>query len=328
MCPVLDRDRQTPSRMHRYQVFGLALDSPERIPGLNVVEYSADAPHTVRIEFGKVPSFIANPEFENESVQANASEYLFSYPGLLRMYAEGSERIVVEREATCDTVRLWTLILGAGISIAGFRRGWVPLHASAVEADGSCVALAGQSGFGKSTLAASLAKAGYPLHAEDLCLIQPGTAGTPMVGAGVKELRLWDDAVKMLGWTEQEPVAIIPDTTKAVYDVPRQSPSYSASSRGDSPLLPLRRVYILGFADESNPTGIDRLHGVAALQALIQMLRVRKELLLSNPRQHTFEQLAAIAQSVEVFRFVRPFDPAQIDAWTERLAAHIQLPAK
>ena len=296
---------------HRYALFGLTFHSAEPVPGLAAVAAGNDA-RPVTIEFGRVPVSIADPSYRDESIQASATEYLFSYADVLRMYVAGDSRIVVERLEACDPVLLWTLVLGAGASIIGFRRGLVPLHASSVRVGDGCMALAGQTGFGKSTLAASLTDLGFALHADDLCLLQPGD-GAVMVGGGIQEFRLWDDAVQALAWNERAPFARMPNIAKSVFRQLQPAPAP----------LPLRRIYALAFADETVPPGIYRVDGVAALQTLIWCLRMRVGLLTVGEQQRTFETLAEVSHRVEMFRFVRPLDSTNLRSWSERLAAHM-----
>jgi hypothetical protein len=61
---------------------------------------------------------------------------------------------------------------------------------------------------------------------------------------------------------------------------------------------------------------------VAALQALIDCLRIRLPLLMTGAAQKSFERMAAVSRSVEMFRFVRPRDPEQSWHWAGRLAEH------
>lgn len=297
---------------HRYLLFGLTFHSAESVPGLVEVGADNDA-RPVTIEFGRVPDSIADPSYQDENVQASATEYLFTYCSLLRMYVAGDSRILVERLEECDQVRLWTLVLGAGSSIIGFRRGLVPLHASSVRVGDGCMALAGQTGFGKSTLAASLTDLGYTLHADDLCLLQPGDSDTVMVGGGIQEFRLWDDAVQTLAWNERKVFARMPNIAKSVFRQPQPAPSS----------LPLRRIYALEFADQAVAPGIYRIEGVAALQTLIWCLRIRLGLLTVGEQERTFETLTKVSRRVEMFRFVRPLDSKQLRPWSERLVSHM-----
>lgn len=300
------------SPLYRYVLYGLSLVSAEPIPGLIESDCASDA-GTVEIRFGSVPDTIANPDYDDGAVQASATEYLCCYPGVLRLYHDGVDQIVVERLDGCNPSLLWTLVLGIGPSIAGFRRGFIPLHAAAMVAGEGCVALAGQSGFGKSTLAAALSELGFALHADDLCLIQPSRTGSPVVGSGVPELRLWDDAIATLGWTERAAFAATAVASKSVYRLAAARPR----------VLPLNRIYKLQFADEDAPAGIFPLHGLAALEALVGCLRLRLGLLPVGAKQQTFEALAAISTRVAIYRFVRPRDGAQLRPWSEQLAAHI-----
>lgn len=300
-----------PCPAHRYSLFGLTFATDRPIPGLAEDEWAGVA--MVPVAFGPVPRTINNPSYEDEAVQANATEYLFTYPGYLRLYVDGAEKITVEQLVDCEPSQMWTFVLSIAASIIGFRRGFIPLHAAAVQMHDGCVALAGNSGAGKSTLAADLCDRGFAFHAEDLCLIQPTNGNYSQVGSGVPELRLWDDAIEALDWAGRDCRAARPGMPKSVYRLAQAPPA----------LLPLKRIYALEFSDEDAPEGIHRLHGIDGLQTLVACLRLRPGLLSVGAREQTFASLAAISNTTEVYRFVRPHDRSQLKIWSERLANHI-----
>src|SRR5205823_339252 len=64
-------------------------------------------------------------------------------------------------------------LLGQALSFALVKRGFEPLHATAIAVDGEAIALLGKSGFGKSTLAACFLAADHRLLTDDLLLLQP-----------------------------------------------------------------------------------------------------------------------------------------------------------
>ena len=298
-----------------YDLFGLTFESQLPIPGL-ARQRSGGSREAVSIEFGPVPHTIARADYRDETVQASAAEFLYSYPNVIRLYVEGGTRIVAEPLEACDRMALWSFILGMGASVAGLRRGFVALHAAAV-ADGSrCIAFAGQSGAGKSTLAASLVDLGFSLHADDLCLMQPGlrqeSDGAVMVGPGIRELRLCDDAVASLKWSAREPYGRLAAVAKSVYLLKGAQPA----------TLPLGRIYLLEFSNAATPPGIYPVDGVAGLRALIDVLRLRPTLLRTGDKQAIFQALAQICRSVPIFRFVRPRDATTMRVWSERLAEH------
>jgi hypothetical protein len=305
MTEAFAEDTSTNETTYYYKIFGFTFETEEPVPGLPEAPGEEGA---IRIRLGAVPDAIRQPENEGRFSQVGAGEYLYSRPGVMRLYAGGEGEIVVERRS--GNARFWNLVFSIAASIAVYRSRCVPLHASAVEARGGCIALAGQSGAGKSTLAASLVQHGFALHSDDLCLIQPGPGG-PLVGAGVREVRLRDDAVEILGWTgtAERP----PDIAKAIYPV----------DGAGAALLPLKRIYVLQFADGTTPAGIRRLGGVEALQALMGCLRMHIETLPAKARRRTFESLASISNAVELYRLVRPGDRTRLHEWTERLAAHL-----
>jgi hypothetical protein len=307
-----------------YRIFGLDFLSGEPIPGLAPTSGIAGS-DAIRIEFGSVPVCIPDPEYADESVQATGAEYLLNYPKIGRIYVQGGERIVFERAAgaferatgafertpDADPAGMWQFVLGVGATIAGFRRGFVPIHASAVVHGNDCVAFAGQSTAGKSTIAALLTTLGFGLHADDLCLAH-WSGSRVDVGTGVPELKLCDDAVGMVGWNRREPAAYFADAGKSLFRL-------GTTECGPRPL---RRIYVLEFASEANKPGIYPIGGVTALQALIDCLRIRLPLLMTGPAPRYFERMAAVSRAVELFRFVRPRDPEQSFQRAGRLAEH------
>ncbi len=294
-----------------YDLFGLHFRTAIPIPGVEPTEAAAEERAAICIDFGPVPPSLVAPCYEDSTVQVTGGEYLFHYPGLVRLYVLGGERIIVEAAAAADPVKLWTITVGVGASIAGFRRGHVPIHASAILTRSGCMAFAGQSGAGKSTTAAWLTRLGYQLHADDLCLADV-SGDEVVVGRGIQELRLWDESIEALGWDDVPPFAVMPDIPKSVFRWAAPSPRSGT----------LRRMYVLEFADAAAEPGIYAMKGVEALQALIHCLRLRPRILSTGLTERTFEHLTDLCRKVEMFRFVRPPDLRSSERWTHRLVEH------
>ena len=298
------------ARTFYYYLFGLPFETDAPIPGVAESERDTDA---IRVRFGTTPAVIDDAVYTDESVQSSATEYLFTRPHLVRLHIRGGSDITLEDIGLGAPEPQWQFVLGIGASIAGWRRGFIPLHASAVETCGGCVALAGQSGAGKSTLAASLTGLGFTLFGDDLCLVRPQAEGPPLVGTGLRETHLCGDAAEALDWPAERQAAVPPEQAKKVY-------RFAAAAPAD---MPLERIYVLQFAEGDGPAGIERLEGVAALQAVIDCLRMRRGLLRIGARDLSFANLAAISSTVAVFRFTRPRDRSQLLTWSRRLAAHL-----
>jgi hypothetical protein len=82
------------------------------------------------------------------------------------------------------------------------RQAVVALHASAVVVEGATITFLAHSGQGKSTLAATFVKAGYPLLTDDILLIEESD-GDFQTKPGYPSMRLWpDEAVYFRGQYE------------------------------------------------------------------------------------------------------------------------------
>jgi hypothetical protein len=295
----------------RYRVFGLELDVPCEIEGL--VPSPAKSGDAVRIEFGPVPASIADASSAGPYATVNREEYLVDIPGLLRMYMPAEGRFVAEPAAGVELNRCWMFLLGMVPTLAGMRRGMVPLHASSVAVNGGCIAFGGQSGDGKSTLAASMLKLGYHHHADDLCLMETAHTDAVRVSAGVPELKLCYDAAETLEWNGQT-IRELPDAGKRLYGIQR-----SASVADEA--LPLRGIYVLEFAEQPGDEGIFKVGGLQAMQVLMGALRIG-QVTWQMQGNRFLVSLADVAHRVPVYRFVRPRDRSQLMAWSERLAEH------
>lgn len=298
---------------HLYRLHGLQFESAERVPGL-APWVGPILGETVEIRFGSVPTRLAEVEVEDEIFQANAVEFLLSWPDTARILACGGRCLTVDPEFGCDPVQLWNVVLNTGASIAGFQRGHVPLHASSVVTPTGAVALAGRSGVGKSTLTAALMERGLPLFTDDLCLVRCDEDGS-IVGGGVPELRLWADAIEKLGWSSSESVGVQATIPKFIFRRPE------AQSRD----MPLRRIYALGFSGNGLDAGIRRLQGIQAMQVLVDRMRLRMDLLPTTGRRAIFEGLVAIAAQVEIFQFIRPNGYDHFEVWLDALTDHIAI---
>ena len=81
------------------------------------------------------------------------------------------------------------------LSFALLKRGFEPFHATAVVVDGQAVAFIGNSGFGKSSLAACFLNQGHKLLTDDLLLILQGASG-PMAYPGPARIKLFPDMAR------------------------------------------------------------------------------------------------------------------------------------
>ena len=82
------------------------------------------------------------------------------------------------------------LLIGQVLPLVAALRGFEVLHASAIVREGVAFALAGDSGVGKSSLAAHLVLRGNDLLAEDVLAVSVDTSGLPQAHVGSAALSL------------------------------------------------------------------------------------------------------------------------------------------
>jgi hypothetical protein len=143
---------------------------------------------------------------------------------------EGSQLRILNKELTRLDVEI---LLGPALVLALALRGTWCLHASAAVYHDRAIAFLGESGFGKSTLAASLATDGTPawgLLADD---ILPVTLGTEAVTTWphFPQLKLPIDSQPGRNWPEQIPLREICILTRAASE---SEPELHRLSPGDA----------------------------------------------------------------------------------------------
>jgi hypothetical protein len=104
--------------------------------------------------------------------------------------ATDDQTILVSRGKSISTSRFNHTILHAFIPQIMALRGEVVLHTTSVVIDGRCFLFAGDSGMGKSTLAAGFASRGHTIYSEDIARIEFDAAQRPQAFPSYPGVRL------------------------------------------------------------------------------------------------------------------------------------------
>jgi hypothetical protein len=153
------------------------------------------------------------------------------------------------------------LYLNQVFPLALSKQGKLVFHASAVEIDGAAVSFMGESGKGKSTLAAGFSTSGYRFLTDDGLMVEANDSCYQVMPSH-PSIRLWQDS---------ETALIAPDTpTAPALEFTSKSRFLAGESIPfcDSP-RPLRRVYFLG--DGSAPAVI--FQRMKPAEALIELVK-------------------------------------------------------
>jgi hypothetical protein len=162
------------------------------------------------------------------------------------------------------TEALSAYLLGHVLSFSLLAFGFEPLHATVLVIGGKAVALLGDCGYGKSTLAAALVARGFPILTDDLMVLAPRGSGW-MVQPGLPHLKLFPSvAERLLG---HHAAGTPMNTRTAKLMIPLEK--HQMVSRA----VPLKALYILpepGRPASTGRIGIQRLSGSDAFLEVVR----------------------------------------------------------
>jgi hypothetical protein len=288
--------------MYGYSLYGLTVTSNVAIAGLTTTAAPSPDLH-IHLEaeaepFPPLPQ--AAPYYQSPAHQDNGQPSLIVWANLLGSefwfrYGDGTTfwltlsppqiRATWSAPLTLDD----TVTYLVGPVLAFFLRwqGILCLHGSVVQMGEGAIAFVGSAGAGKSTTAALLSQAGYPVLSDDVAVIhQPQT---PHVAPGYPRLRLWRSSVELLYGRPDALPRIVP--THPTWDKQYLDLTQSSQQFQRDP-IPLQRIYILGPRSHRHST-LTPITPAAALLALTPHSSV-SYLLTKTMRRQEFLALSQV----------------------------------
>jgi hypothetical protein len=296
-----------PESVHSYTAYGFDIRStfffPELLPGKK--EGRADV--AIREDVARADD-LRRVE-EDEAVLAPQEAYL-AFRDVGTCIVRNGRDIVVSRLADSHDAELRLALLGPAFAVLLQQRGFLVLHASAVNVGGRAVAFLGGSGQGKSTIAAALHRRGHPLIVDDLVAVRVGD-GPPRVYSGFPQSKLWPDAATALGENCDALPRLHPSYEK------RACPLIEGFTTEQS--LPLARVFELGVSEAVT------IAPMSARDTLMALVRHSYGIEWLHPISGAaqFAQRAEVARCVPAARLDRPYDLTALPAVVEAVEADL-----
>jgi len=169
--------------MYSYRNFSLNITSQFSLP---IKEKSFSGESEVHIRYGETGEIEEGIRIGME----RAELYWESVGGFI--VEEGGE-IVVSPKRDVSSRLLSIPLLGPVIGALLFQRGFLVLHASAVERNGKVTAFLGPKGIGKSTTAAKMYEAGWGLFSDDLLAVNMTRSVKPLAAPAPPLIKLNPD---------------------------------------------------------------------------------------------------------------------------------------
>jgi hypothetical protein len=241
--------------------------------------------------------------------------YLLQFPGLADFEVTADGACVTGWAAPgVAPATVEHLFANQVLPLALSRQGKLVLHASAVAVDDAAIAFAGESGRGKSTLAASFATHGMEFLTDDGLQLEWG-GDVPAVIPSQPSLRLWEDsrvAVLPSGHTAGPPLD---------YTTKMRVIAGAALPFRDKP-LPLGALYFLGDAP-ADSVEIRPLSAGVAVRELVRhsfILDIAEQQMLALH----FDAVSRIAGLARQFRIDYPRDYRLLPTVREAIIRHVR----
>jgi hypothetical protein len=205
--------------------------------------------------------------------------------------ASSPEQVIqVSRGKSISTSRFNHTILHAFIPQLMALRNDVVLHTTSVVIDGQCYLFAGDSGMGKSTLAAGFANLGHTIYSEDIARIDFDSAGQPCAHPSYPGVRLRGNSF------------LLPDdrrtNAQGRFGLPKFRVNVSTSI-APAPARPVRAIFFLRRGTTVGP----RIARLTPMQAIKPYLKA--SFLLAFPKatrgRVAFAQAVKLASAIPAF---------------------------
>lgn len=302
-----------------YLLAGMVVASEFPLPELPLVREATNLCPDVSIQIGEIPDVPSGAIEVDPGSFVNPLEYLLRIPGVASYRASRGREILIQPDAGALEQDVRGYLLGSVFAVLCHQRGLLPLHASAVACPRGVAAFIGNSGHGKSSLAAHLARRGFAVVADDVCLIDARSEGPAVVLPSAPWLKLWADSLEHLGRPAAGLEQVFSDEAK--YRLPLESPAVDIAPDR-------RRIAKLIFLEPRNESGggsgaarveIKKVEPLQALPMLMSLTHQSHLLQAMGRREQNFLQCGRVASQASAYRLIRPWGLEYMEATIDGL---------
>jgi|OM-RGC.v1.007259013 HPr Serine kinase C-terminal domain. len=277
--------------VHEYFAFGLCIESDIKLSKLLPNTYTQNIDLKIRKDITATYG-IDKPNEEREFIKISNSELWLSIQGVGYFLVRNGTEILYYPDSESNVDNLKIFLLGSCIGAALYQRRQFIIHGNAIEVDGKAVIFAGQSGIGKSTLAAIYHQNGFKVLTDDLALIRSDLHVIP----SYPNIKLWEDSATNLSYDTSGLSRVRDNVNK--YECPISNNFRSSPAE-------LKAIFILGSHNEMNIIS-SPLSGIEKFIPLKNNTYRKNYLKAMNLNQHHMNMCTAIASNVPIIALTRP----------------------
>ncbi|MCF2872365.1 hypothetical protein L0664_14920 [Octadecabacter sp. G9-8] len=218
---------------------------------------------------------------------------------IVRLVAQDAKTLLYQPYDGIDDQSVQLFLMTSGLGAVLMQRGLLVMRGTAVERDGSCVMCIGQSGVGKSTVAAGLMQRGFRVISDDIC----GINDRGQIIPGGPSVKIWQDAADVLGIATDSLTRLRPHMEK--FDVPLGG-SFCDET------VSVRTIYLLS-EHQSGTISCDVLTGHDKFVALRDNTYQLPFMAGMDLGALHFKHVTALSQGIVVKHIKRPMDGFDLD---------------
>jgi energy-coupling factor transporter ATP-binding protein EcfA2 len=237
-------------------------------------------------------------------------EFLLYIPGIAKYRVINGKEIIISpcKNASKESVRLFLLSITMAALLT--QRKKILLHASAILSKQKLILFIGNSGAGKSSIAAEFSKRGFTLFSDDVCVLEDTHASSSKVFsyASYPMMKLWEDTVMALDDQKfDKNHKIIPQLTKY---------GQFFHDQFTTTAYPIEKIFILNPVENTfDNYSSKKISGIEAFELLSKNTYRRQFLLKSTLQEIHLKQLSFLVQSADISILTRNIKESNIQSF-------------
>ena len=292
--------------MYFYKLYGLVVKSGFVIPEAYNLPIQKD--WDVEVELGTPPKEVLEHAYAGKICGLDKLETWFYLKDLGLFYIKDGKKIIIHKESECLTdLSRNSYLTGTAMGLLLFQRDIIPFHSSGVAKNGKCIAIAGCSGAGKSTISLKLREKGCDFVTDDVSAISI-QEGVLMVSPSLPQQKVCKDAAIRMGYQLEELIYI--DEFRDKYAV-RLQKGYMTDN------IPLAAILELEIV-KGDKVEIQEITGLKKLQLLFRNIYrgyALNEIGMSPVMHNTLVQIAKIIPMYQIKRPTTGYHTEYITDW-------------
>ncbi|NEO62045.1 MAG: hypothetical protein F6J98_17025 [Moorea sp. SIO4G2] len=264
--------------------------------------------HATRTPNRKISDYIPKEVIQQPmALQLSPEEAVIYLKDTGLFLVQRGNRITIIPAAEASLSRIQTALVGTVMAILLYQRGLLVLHASVVNINGGAVVFLGNSGEGKSSIAAALHTQGYRIITDDVAPVTLNQ-GTAKVAPSFPQIKLSREVAGVLGYDQDKLALLVPKLNK---------PGYRLNQDLTEALLPIRCIYVLVSGSQLS------IKSLKLQEAVMELSRhSRLNSLFDSEKASHLLQCAQLANQCSVYRLQRPRNLALLPELARLVAEH------